>query len=214
MFMQDALTKSGGTYEPIDSIEFSVDTNDETSNYDFGQTTVDGKAGFTYGGWFSFGAGGNYSDTSSRLETGSDTTQIKFKILFDKMETISITPGSWNFDVSGYSLRPDSPKEVRTLVRPSQLVVVTQLGYEITLAGSSAVRMDEFFTKSTSVGGSMSIFGVPISVGGSGSMMEEKSTHKAHWDAASNTLKVVPKDDSGTATVVGIVGEKFNTVVG
>ena len=64
--------------------------------------------------------------------------------------------------------------------------------------------------ETTSAGGSVSVFGIPISLGGSGSHTSEQDSHTATWDNASKTFKVIPAVDVGFATVIGVVGEKFN----
>ncbi|KAK7967972.1 uncharacterized protein PG986_002249 [Apiospora aurea] len=92
------------------------------------------------------------------------------------------------------------------------MVVALRLGYEISVGASVAQTLDEYFKKDTDASGSLSIFGLAISMGGSAGDNEQRGTHSAHWDSAANTLKVVPKKDTGVATVVGIVGEKFYIV--
>lgn len=129
--------------------------------------------------------------------------------------TSSNTPDSLivecrNVDVSNFQLTDDAPKRLRTLARPSQLVAVKRLGYEITVGDKTSRTIDAKFKETTSAGGQLTIFGIHIRLGGSGSHESENNTHDAKWDASTKTLKVVPKDDYGTATIVGIVGEKLN----
>lgn len=115
-----------------------------------------------------------------------------------------------NIDTSKYKLRSDAPKDVKALARVSQLVIATGLGYEITVGASTASTIDTKYKETSSAGGSISIFGIPIGIGGGGSHSEEHDSHKATWDSASKTFKVTPAADVGFATVVGLVGEKLN----
>ncbi|KAJ1328209.1 hypothetical protein MN608_07545 [Microdochium nivale] len=115
-----------------------------------------------------------------------------------------------NLDVSQFKLRDDAPTDVKQLIRPSQLIVASKFGYEISFSDSIASSFDSQYKKAVSAGGSINILGLPISLGASGSSTTEKNTHQADWDAASNTLKVEPKADVQTATVLGVVGEKFS----
>ncbi|KAG8408986.1 hypothetical protein J3459_010776 [Metarhizium acridum] len=66
----------------------------------------------------------------------------------------------------------------------------------------------------TSAGGNISVFGIPMSVGGGGSRTDERNSHTATWDNASKTLKVVPGPDVGFATVGGVVGDKSDILQG
>ncbi|GKT51055.1 uncharacterized protein ColSpa_11236 [Colletotrichum spaethianum] len=72
----------------------------------------------------------------------------------------------------------------------------------------SRLGLDTKLKETTSASGSLGIFGLPISLGGSGSHKSEKINHTAHRDAAAKTLKVVPSEDVGTAPLIGLLGEK------
>ena len=115
-----------------------------------------------------------------------------------------------NADVSKYKLRLDAPKEVKTLARVSQVIVIAGLGYETTVGDSTASTLDTKLNETTSAGGSISGFGIPINLGGSGSPTSEQNTHKTSWDKASMTFKVVPDFANNSATVVGIAAEPFD----
>lgn len=112
--------------------------------------------------------------------------------------------------MSKYKLRSDAPKSVKTLARVSQVIVIAGLGYEITVGDSTASSLDAKLKETTSAGGSISVFGIPINLGGSGSSTTEKNSHSTTWDKASKTFKVVPNFDNNTATIVGVVAEPFN----
>jgi hypothetical protein len=112
-------------------------------------------------------------------------------------------------DVSKYRLRLDAPRKVRTLARVSQLVVVSGLGYEITVGTTTASLLDAKLRETSSAGGSISVFGILIELGGSGSPTRRGQTHGFTWDRASRTFKVIPNYHNSCATVVGVVGEAF-----
>ncbi|TPX18943.1 uncharacterized protein E0L32_011336 [Thyridium curvatum] len=209
--VQAAMRKATGDYTPENSVSFTIDTGKNTSDFDFGQTSGSASvSASTFCGWFSFNASASHSEESTRLETGSDSTNVSVKITYDTIELVDIVPGSWNIDTSKYKLRSDAPKDVKALARVSQLVIATGLGYEITVGASTASTIDTKYKETSSAGGSISIFGIPIGIGGGGSHSEEHDSHKATWDSASKTFKVTPAADVGFATVVGLVGEKLN----
>jgi hypothetical protein len=78
------------------------------------------------------------------------------------------------------------------LVRPTQLLVVNRLGYEITVNDALASSLDTHFNKTIAARGGVSIFGISI-WGGSASKADERNTHDASFDRASRTVKVVSR---------------------
>lgn len=115
-----------------------------------------------------------------------------------------------NIDISKYKLKASAPDRVKTLVRPSGMIVASRIGYQITVGAKTASTLDSKLKSTTSAGGGISIFGIPISLGGSGSRSTEENSHVGTWDNASKTLTVEPTSDTGFATIVGVIGEKFN----
>lgn len=210
-FVKAGETKIGNTgYTPSDSIEFHINTSEDTSHSDFGQTNMDGSAGFSYRPWFGFDANGEHSSESTAVNTGSESESVKVKITFDKIQNIQINPGKWNVDVSKYKLRADAPPQTKALAQVSSIVVASALGYEITVGANTAREIDNKLKETTQGGGSLNIFGIPIRLGGNGSTEKISNSHTATFDEATNTLKLTPRFETGYATVIGIVGEKLN----
>ncbi|KAM7183141.1 hypothetical protein V8F33_013771 [Rhypophila sp. PSN 637] len=184
--------KIGTSFKPSNSVSFTVDYRKDTSEYNFGQTTAGASLGVSWAGWFSFNAGGSFSESKSIITTAHETENVSVKT----------SPK--------YTLRSDAPKEAKALARVTSLVMATGLGYEITVGSGVAETVDNYCDKTVQAGGSISIFGIPIGVGGSGSSTDEKTSHMASWDSESKTFKVFPAEEAGYATVVGLMGEKFN----
>ena len=93
--VQAAMKKARGDYEPENSVEFMIDMNRNTSDFNFGQTSAGGSVGFSYGGWFSFNASANHSSESSTLQTGSESESVRVRITYDTIQAITINPGAW-----------------------------------------------------------------------------------------------------------------------
>lgn len=93
-FVQSAQSRSGGKYEPTHYVEFSIDTNTDTSKFNFGQTSAGANVGFSYG-WLGFSAGGSGSESTTTFQTGSDASSVRIKLLFDQVEAITLNPGAW-----------------------------------------------------------------------------------------------------------------------
>ncbi|RSL70395.1 hypothetical protein CEP51_012201 [Fusarium floridanum] len=208
-FVQRAIEKSSSSnYNPSQSIQFTIDTRKDTSDYSFGQTRgVDSVGAST--GWFSFRTGGDRSRESSTLQTGSETPQVSIKVTYDDLEVVTITTGKWVPDVSKYRLRRDAPKNLQTLARVRQLVVISGLGYEITVGRSTARTLDANLRETASAGGSISVFGIRILLGRSGSSSREEQTHTISRDKNGRTFKIIPNYGSNCGTVVGAIGEPF-----
>lgn len=90
---QNAQTRSGGKYEPKDSVEFSIDTESDTSEFNFGQTNAGADVDFS-SGWLGFSTDSGFESTTI-FETGGDASSVKIKLLFDKVEAVPILPGQW-----------------------------------------------------------------------------------------------------------------------
>ena len=211
-FVLAAETKATSTtWKAAQSHELKIDKNKNLDDYKFGQTTGGGSVGVSCGPWFAFNADASHSETSTDSSSQVETEDVSVKILWDDMRSVAIVPGQWNFNTKAYRLRGDAPKEVKTLARVSQIIVVTGLGYEITLGATAAAKVDSLYKSTTQAGGGLRIFGIPIGLGGSGSKTTETSSHRSEWDAASRKLTVKPALEVGYATVVGVVGEKVQT---
>lgn len=115
-----------------------------------------------------------------------------------------------NADISKYKLRKDAPQSTKTLARVTQLIVVTYLGYEISVGTKTASTINKKMKETTAAGGGVKIFGIPIGLSAGGSSTNEHNSHSAEWDNATMTMKVLPRTDTGIATVIGVVGEKFS----
>ncbi|KAK1518701.1 uncharacterized protein CCOS01_11521 [Colletotrichum costaricense] len=204
-FVQDALQEANdGDYSSPQRIEVNIDVEGDASDYEFGQTGGDGNIGAGTG-WFSFSDDASHSEESYVLETGSESSEVEVTVTYNSIQAISITTGPWNVDMSKYKLRSDAPNNIKTLTRASQAIAVAGLGYEITVGESTAEILDTKLEETKNAGGSISIFGVHIGLGGSG----EDETHTYDWDLDSRTFRVTPNFDNNVVTVVGAVAEKY-----
>lgn len=93
--VQDAMRKALTDVIPSQSVEIAVDFGKSTSDFDFGQTKVDGDIGLSWGGWFAFSANGQWDKTTENLETYDEESEIKIKLLFDDIRRVTINPGQW-----------------------------------------------------------------------------------------------------------------------
>jgi hypothetical protein len=108
-------------------------------------------------------------------------------------------------------LLPGAPQEVQTLVKPTQLLLATRLGYKVKLGSSSSEQFDSYYKDTIRGGGSVSIFGIPCSIGGGTSHSTENTTHNLNWNSTNQEFTVDPTDNAGFATIVGLIGEKVKT---
>ncbi|KAF2761537.1 hypothetical protein EJ05DRAFT_482408 [Pseudovirgaria hyperparasitica] len=208
--VQDAMQYAiDSKHEPKNSVGIEIDLGKSTSDFHFGHTQGGASVDVSYGGWFSFSANASHEEESQTLDTHDEGSEVSVKLLYDTIEKVPISTGDWQIDVSKYKLRDDAPKDTRTLAKVNEMVIVTYLGYEITVGTKTASSLDTKFKQTTSAGGSVRVFGIPIGLGGSGSSTEEHNTHVASWDNAKKTFRVLPAPDNGFATIIGVIGEKF-----
>jgi hypothetical protein len=113
---------------------------------------------------------------------------------------------------------PGAPQEVQTLIKLTQLLLATRLGYKVKLGSSSSKQFDSYYKDTVRGGGSVSIFGIPCSIGGSTSHSTENTTHSTentthnlNWNSTNQEFTVDPTDNAGFATIVGLIGEKVQT---
>ncbi|KAM7194155.1 hypothetical protein V8F20_008075 [Naviculisporaceae sp. PSN 640] len=208
-FVKDAETKIGTKYEPRDSFELNIDTSLNRNSFDFSQFQGSAGASISIGPWFAVGADASHTEEKTRIETGSDVQSVKVKVTFDSIQQIKINSGRWDVDLSNYKLRGDAPKQLKSMAKITALVVASALGYEITVSDTIAQTIDTKLKETTQASGFVSIFGIPIHLGPSGSSTKESNSHTATFDSATNTFSVVPRFETGYATVIGIIGEKF-----
>jgi hypothetical protein len=73
--------------------EFKIDTSEDTSNFNFGQTSSGG--GAHSNGWFSFYSAAGQETTTKNLQTGSAASSVNIKIFYDDIKAVTIAPGDW-----------------------------------------------------------------------------------------------------------------------
>ena len=66
-----------------------------TSDFDLGHTTIGGDTSVSYDGWFSFSASADHISDSETLNTYDENSQVSIKLLYDTIQKVTITPGSW-----------------------------------------------------------------------------------------------------------------------
>lgn len=81
----------GDKYHPDKFVTITIDTSKETSDLNFAQKSRGVNSGITHG-WFSFN---EHSSLSETLDTSSESGEVSITIAYDKMECVTITPGSW-----------------------------------------------------------------------------------------------------------------------
>ena len=93
--VQAAMRKALTDFTPPNSYEIKLDFGKSTSDFDLGQTNIGGGVDVSYGGWFSFNASADNSKKSETLNTHDESSQVSLKMLYDTIQRIPITPGSW-----------------------------------------------------------------------------------------------------------------------
>ncbi|KAJ9641325.1 hypothetical protein H2199_005295 [Coniosporium tulheliwenetii] len=104
-------------------------------------------------------------------------------------------------------LKPGTDPAIAELVRPTQLVCASGVGFKISFGGGLETQFDERIKKYEKEEGSVRIFGFNINVGHK--KASTKTTHVGTWDRASSTFTINPTDQVGFCTLLGVIGEKI-----
>ena len=91
-------------------------------------------------------------------------------------------------------------------MRPTQLVCLSNLSYEIKLYGESSREVDRIISRDAR----LHIFGWTVGIEGRDSARAEETSHVAKWDKEKALLTVSPKLFGASVCVAAIVGEKVN----
>ncbi|KAG8533375.1 uncharacterized protein KY384_002158 [Bacidia gigantensis] len=136
------------------------------------------------------------------IQAKCNTQQTLAKKQFDNDDEVGLTPnpGFYQYVMTGQAPCFSAAKQHLDSIG---------LGYEVTGGSSTANNIDTKLKETTSGGGSISVFGILVNVGASGSKSTENNNHNATWDNSSRIFKVVPAQDVGFANIVGLVSEKF-----
>jgi len=93
-FIKEAQVKAPSSDPgPQLSANFSVNTGESASSFDFGQSTTGAAARGNW--WFSFKASGERTTESSTSNTEVAASTTLIKITYDKIEAVPIIPGKW-----------------------------------------------------------------------------------------------------------------------
>lgn len=85
-FVKDALTEAAsGDYSSAQRTEVGIDSDKDTSDYNFGQPDDASRNGGTP--WFSFG--------DSTLDTGSESSEVEVVVIYNDIRAVPIHPGNW-----------------------------------------------------------------------------------------------------------------------
>ncbi|CZT00242.1 uncharacterized protein RAG0_08343 [Rhynchosporium agropyri] len=213
--IKKAQSVIGSGTKPSSSMQITYSQGTDVRETSFNQSAQSASVGFSYFPWISFNANASHETTTSSVSTQADASDITITLFYDDMSLVTINPsGSWDLgDVrTKYKgLLPGAPKEVQTLVKPTQLLLATRLGYKVKLGASSSKQFDSYYRDTVSGGGSVSIFGIPCSIGGDASRSTENTTHNLAWNSTTQEFTVDPTDNAGFATIVGLIGEKVTT---
>ncbi|KAI1828052.1 hypothetical protein F4861DRAFT_241146 [Xylaria intraflava] len=199
---------------PRANLEFTFRNGQDVRVEEFNHSFISGGVTVDYEPWISFGVSASQDNVWHGISTNVDFEQITFKLTFDDMAFVGINPSaSWDLgDVRARykGLLPGAPKSVHTLVKPSQLLLATHLGYTIKLGAAMANEFDSHYQQVTQAQGSIRILGILAGPTANFSQKNYQNTHMLDWNASSQEITVKPTTNTGFATIVGIVGEKLN----
>ncbi|CAG7565813.1 unnamed protein product [Fusarium equiseti] len=145
----------------------------------------------------------------SAEEAGSD---LEVSITATGLGTFQIQPGKWNpGELAGMPLVPNADENLR---KPKAYVTTAVLAYgvgmEVNLSSSASSTINNYLEKARSTGGSASIFGFNIGLGGSANSSQTSTTTFDQVKSASSGTSIkIPPSDNAYPTLLAAFGESI-----
>jgi len=200
---------------PLTKVEIKLDDGSKATEETLGFKRTEGSGSLLYIPLISIGADGSKEEERTTIKVDESANEVTFNLIYRDLKTATITPGAWDLgDVrKRYSqFKKYSPEKLTELVRPTQLILATEVGLEVTFTGSLKHTFDEEVKKNTDASGylNLRIFNLDIAIGPKHETRDTKTTHEATWDNSSGSLSVKPSSILGQITLLGVVGETLS----
>ncbi|EWG44669.1 hypothetical protein FVEG_05674 [Fusarium verticillioides 7600] len=140
-------------------------------------------------------------------EAGAD---LEVTITATDVQTFTINPGTWNpSQLAGMPIVANAdPNLSKPMAFVNQAILAYGVGMEVKLSSSSASTINNYMEKARSSGGSASIFGFNIGLGGAASSTQTSTTtFDQVKNASSSTGFTIPPSDNAYPTLLGVFGQ-------
>ncbi|KAJ9655022.1 hypothetical protein H2201_008893 [Coniosporium apollinis] len=154
-------------------------------------------------GFISFGGSRVSEENRDILDVLNESYTTDITMFWNDMKIMNIGDPKATYE----KLKPGTDPAIAELVRPTQLVCASGVGFKISFGGGLETQFDERIKKYEKEEGSVRIFGFNINVGHK--KASTKTTHVGTWDRASSTFTINPTDQVGFCTLLGVIGEKI-----
>ncbi|RSL82843.1 hypothetical protein CEP51_004899 [Fusarium floridanum] len=148
--------------------------------------------------------------TLSAEDLGSD---MEVSVTATDFQAVQVTPGSkWNpSQLSGMPIVSNAdPNLSKPMAFINQVVMAYGVGMQVNLSSSAMKSINTYLQKAQSTGGSASIFGFNIGLGGSASSSQSSTTtFDQVKQASSGTTLVIPPSDNGYPTMLAAWGQSL-----
>jgi hypothetical protein len=140
-------------------------------------------------------------------EAGSE---LEVTITATDVGTFSLSPGNWNpGTLAGMPIVDNAdPNLSKPMAFVNQAIFAYGVGMEVKLSSSAASAVHDYMEKARSTGGSASIFGFNIGLGGSAdSTQSSTTTFDDVKNSSSSTGFTIPPSDNAFPTLLGAFGQ-------
>ncbi|KAI8934437.1 hypothetical protein NX059_009169 [Plenodomus lindquistii] len=153
----------------------------------------------------------DYGGGSSAGSLNLTPSNVKITMSWDATDKAQLETGKWDInDPHGTypQLRPGAPNDVKTLVRPVEMLLASKLCFEIEFSDDAKDAFDRLFNDVANHVGYIRVFGVAVAIADN---VRDNTTHAGTWDDANGIFVVTPIADTGLVTVLAVTGEKLAT---
>ncbi|OBS29442.1 hypothetical protein FPOA_03378 [Fusarium poae] len=138
--------------------------------------------------------------------------ELEVTLTATDFQTFTINPGNWNpGQLAGMPIVANAdPNLSKPMAFVNQVILAYGVGMEVKLSSSAASSIHNYMEKARSTGGSASIFGFNIGLGGAAnSTQTSTTTFDQVKDASSSTGFTIPPSDNAYPTLLGVFGQSI-----
>ncbi|KXH34358.1 hypothetical protein CSIM01_00269 [Colletotrichum simmondsii] len=136
--------------------------------------------------------------------------ELEVTITATDFQSFPIAPGKWNpSQLAGLPIVANAdPNLSKPMAFVNQAILAYGVGMEVKLSSSAASTINNYMDKARSSGGSASIFGFNIGLGGAAdSTQTSTTTFDQVKNASSSTGFTIPPSDNAYPTLLGVFGQ-------
>ncbi|KAI8302262.1 hypothetical protein K4K59_000600 [Colletotrichum sp. SAR11_240] len=191
-------------------ITFKASDAKSSSWKDLGYSNTDVQVTGSYCIFFSATYTENNTIVTKNFTAEEAGSELEVTITATDFQIFPITPGNWNpGQLAGMPIVANAdPNLSKPMAFVNQAILAYGVGMDVKLSSSAASTINNYMDKARSSGGSASIFGFNIGLGGAASSTQTSTTtFDQVKNASSSTGFTIPPSDNAYPTLLGVFGQ-------